>query len=418
MIEIIIFWFKEARMKKFIWILLLFLTMQNICSAQEGISFIYINGSNNNDTRMKNWYENGVRSLHPTLKKEFEKSSFATQYFLKNGKYTIDKEPKIFFWGDRSHQDISFLDNNIAILKGISPWAAYQVRWLTAHFLHDAIWVQKYHNMKPILDNLHELVKSEVKSGNKVVLFGYSAGTFITYEYLSTRLTYINVLDFFNKTKISQDEKDFVKQHPMKDTCMEALGNSSLALLTASGHIVPNNNPELFKKNYMHLDENTENVCAPEGSVKGIVNFASPLVLFYSDLTDPNFELTYYNQLLYKYIIEKDLFWLTVNFREDPLGFPTTRNLTIEELEKSAQIQIEPHAGFIYDWSRTPSGRTFMGAHTAYWSARKTFAKAVVSAYDNGYRHQYDKEFQKRALKYYAKKFPIPTVPLLPVIIP
>lgn len=399
-------------MKRFFLIIVAVFLACNSCFAAEGISFIYINGSNNNDTKMKNWYENGVKNLHPVLKQQFEKSTLANQYFLKNGEYYIEKEPRIFFWGDESHDDLSFLDNNIAILKGISPWAAYQARSLIAHYLHDAIWVQKSYNMSSVLENLHKMIKKEIESGHKVVLFGYSAGSFVTYEYLSTRLPYISVLDFFNKTNLPQEAKDFVAQHPMKDTCMVAFGSSKLAVMSSTGHVVTNANMEEFKRNYLNLNNYTDTVCAPTEGVKGIVNFASPLVLFYSDISDPNFELTYYNTLLYKYIIEKDLFWLTVNYREDPLGFPTTRNLTIEELENYAQIQIEPHSGFIYDWSVTPSGRTFIGAHTAYWSTKNRFSKAIVTAYDNGYRHQYDKEFQKRALKSYVKKFPVPKIPI------
>lgn len=41
--------------------------------AVNDVSFIYINGSNNNDEKMKNWYEEGVRKLHPVLRKKFEK---------------------------------------------------------------------------------------------------------------------------------------------------------------------------------------------------------------------------------------------------------------------------------------------------------------------------------------------------------
>lgn len=73
------------------------------------------------------------------------------------------------------------------------------------------------------------------------------------------------------------------------------------------------------------MDIATEKVCSPKGAVRGVVNFASPLVLFYSDLADSDYELTYYNKLMLKYIMENGLFMLTVNFREDPLGFPTSK---------------------------------------------------------------------------------------------
>lgn len=369
--------------------------------AADGVSFIYINGSNNNDQKMKKWYEEGVLKLHPELRNQFYQSKLANQYFLKNGQYTIEEKPVIFFWGDDSREDLDFVDSNLALVKGVSPWVAYKVRWLVAHYLHDAIWVQKYHNMQTVLASLHKTVQQQAAEGHKVVLYGYSAGSFVTYEYLLSRLPYLKVVDFFDKINISQEEKDFVAKHPMKDTCMAALSDSKLATISVTGHIIPNINKEMFKKNYMLLNASTDRVCAPPDTVRGVVNFASPLVLFYSDIADPNFELTYYNKLMYKYVIEKDLFFLTVNYREDPMGFPTTRNLTIEELESKANIDIEPHQGFIYDWSNVSSKRTFMGAHTSYWATRKTFSKAIVTAYECGYRHQYDKEFQKKALKKY-----------------
>lgn len=394
-------------MRKFFLTLFLFLILQANCLAQTGVTFLYINGSNNNDDKMKNWYENGVRKLHPYLKKEFETEPLSQKYFLKDGKYSINQDPSIFFWGDKSHYDLSFVEKNLAISKSFSTWSAYQIRYALTKFLHDAIWVQKYHNMAPILDDLHKMVRAEAKKGNKVVLYGYSAGSFITYEYLQTRLPYITVADFFNKVGVSDDEKAFIVKHPMKNTCMAALGDSKLAVLTATGHIVPNVNPDLFKKYYMSLNESTDSVCVPDNAVKGIVNFASPLVLFYSDLSDPNFEITYYNRLLFKYIIENDMFWITVNYRADPLGFPGGKNLTIEEMEQAAGVDIEPHAGFIYDQSDTWGRNSALATHTSYWATRQIFSRAVVRAYVNGYRYQYDDNFKKKKIMKFENKLKI-----------
>lgn len=394
-------------MKKFFLTLFLFLILQSNCFAQTGVTFLYINGSNNNDEKMKNWYETGVRKFHPYLKKEFETEPLSQKYFLKDGKYFINNDPSIFFWGDKSHYDLSFVEKNLAISKSFSTWSAYQIRYALTKFLHDAIWVQKYHNMSPILDDLHKMVKTEAKKGNKVVLYGYSAGSFITYEYLQTRLPYINVVDFFNKVGISDEEKSFVYKNPMKNTCMAALGDSKLAVISAAGHIVPNVNPELFKKYYMNLNESTDSVCVPDHAVRGIVNFASPLVLFYSDLSDPSFEITYYNRLLFKYIIENDMFWITVNYRADPLGFPGGKNLTIEEMEKAANVDIEPHAGFIYDQSDTWGRNSALATHTSYWSTRQIFSRAVVRAYINGYRYQYDDNFKKKKISKFENNLKI-----------
>lgn len=402
-------------MKKIILILFMLMVSQLSCFAKDGLTFVYFNGSNDNDTKAKNWFENGAKKLHKELKYSFEKNPVTKTSLLKGGKYHIEKDPVIFYWGDRSRQELSFLDENIAILKGISPWVAYKVRKYMAHCLHDAIWVEKYHNMIPILDNLHEIVMTQSKQGNQVVLYGYSAGSFITYQYLLERLPYIKISDFLNKIDASQEVKDFVLQNPTKPTCIDAIVESDIALVSIGGHVIPTPDKEAFKRKYVNLDAYTDKYCAPEGSVRGVVNFASPLVLFYSEISDPSFELTYYNRLMFKYIIEHDLFWLTVNYRDDPLGFPVTKNLTVEEIEKFANANINPKLGFMYDWSNAGSERTFIGAHTSYWSTQKNLSNAITKAYEYGYRHQYDKEFKggymerlrKNAEKLYVK---IPTV--------
>lgn len=394
-------------MKKIFIAVFLFFIFQSKCYAQTGITFLYINGSNNNDQKMKNWYETGVKKLHPYMKKAFDENIYAQKYFLKNGELFINPEPTIFYWGDKSHNDLSFVEKNLAISKGFSSWSAYQIRAALTKFLHDAIWIQKYHNMAPVLDDLHKMVKAEAKKGNKVVLFGYSAGSFITYEYLQTRLPYINVADFINRIDIPDEEKVFAQKHPMKNTCIAAIGKSQLASFSESGHIIPNFSIELFKKGYLSLNEATDDVCVANNSVKGIVNFASPLVLFYSDLSDPAFEITYYNRLLFKYIIENGMFWITVNYRADPLGFPGGKNLTIEEMENNANIDIEPHAGFIYDQSDTWGRNSALATHTSYWATRLIFSNAVVRAYVNGYRYQYDDNFKPKTVKKIQKNLQI-----------
>ena len=61
-------------MKKILLILVLLLNVNSVFSA-DSLSFVYINGSNNNDTKMKNWYINGVKKLHPVLRKKLLKNS-------------------------------------------------------------------------------------------------------------------------------------------------------------------------------------------------------------------------------------------------------------------------------------------------------------------------------------------------------
>ena len=392
-------------MKKLFGIIFSLLVLQNVCFAQSNVSFVYINGSNNNHAKMRNWYVNGVEKLHPVMKKKFEKNKEIKKVFLNKTQYNINEKPVIFFWGDKSKRDLEFVQEQLDITKAFSPTIAYKVRSMLTAYLHDAIWVQKSHNMLPILDDLNETVKQEAAKGNKVVLYGYSAGTFITYEYMFNKLPYINPENLFNTINVSEEVRSFVKTHPIENTCISALSKANIGMVSDSGHLVLKNfDDNSIEQNYLNLQEATKTACAPKDTFKGVVNFASPLVLFYSDLADSDYELTYYNRLMLKYIIENGLFFITVNYREDPLGFPSSKNLTIAEVEKLADIKIENPTGFVYDNSSVWSKRSVLFAHTSYWSAKRTFANAVVKAFSNGYRLQYDEKFQQKVLNNNKKK--------------
>ena len=86
-----------------------------------------------------------------------------------------------------------FMREKANSLRSISPFIAYWVRNTIADIMHDAIWVQKNHNMIPIIQELDTQIKSDLKQGKKVVLLGYSAGTFITMEYLFNKAPYIDI---------------------------------------------------------------------------------------------------------------------------------------------------------------------------------------------------------------------------------
>ena len=385
-------------MKKILLLFLTVLTLQTTVFAQTGISFIYINGSNSNDDKSYNWFVNGIEKLHPILKKQFEKNDRINELFLKNGEYQINNNPVIFFWGDKSQNNLLFVKKQLDISKALSPTMAYSVRELLASCLHDAIWVQKTHNMNKVLEELNTLVKSEYEKGNNIVLYGYSAGSFVTYEYLFNRMPYLNLDNLFENLNVNDNIKNYVKQHPKRNTCIAALQSGHIGVVSEDGKLLFDPEENLFKKSYDELDTVTEQVCMPENSIKGIVNFASPLVLFYSDLADPDYELTYYNKLMLEYILEKGLFWLTVNYREDPLGFPTSQNLTNDEMSQIANIELTDPKGFVFDNSSIWSKRSFIFAHTSYWSTSKTLAKAIVKTYLYGYDFQYDPEFQQKVL--------------------
>lgn len=392
-------------MKKILLTLALLLSF-NAVYAEDNLSFIYINGSNNNDQKMKNWYENGVKKLHPVLRKKFLNSKTINKSLENSGGLHIKEEPVIFFWGYNSKDQLQFVKNQLEISKMVSSTGAYIVRNLITQFMHDAVWVQKSHNMQPILDELNETVKKETADNNSVVLYGYSAGTFVTYEYLFNKLRYINLEHLFKELKTDEEFLNFVKENPQNNTCLSALSidNAGIGMLSSAGHLKLNPNTEQLKKNYLKLNSITEEVCAPKDKVFGVVNFASPIPLFYSDMSDEKYELSYYNKFMLKYILENGMFLLTVNFKEDPLGFPSSRNFTIQELENRVNLKVENPTGIFYDDSGVWSKHLFPFAHTSYWTARSTFSNAVVDSLINGYKFQYDKEYQEKVLKRNRKK--------------
>ena len=387
-------------MKKILLCLVLLFSV-NFSYADENLTFLYINGSNNNDEKMKNWYINGVNKLHPVIKKKFEKSS-AIKKWTKDNKLVINSQPKIFFWGYDSKTDLDYVKERINVSKAYSSVIAYEVRSLLTQFMHDAIWVQKDHNMLPILDELNEQIKDLANENQNVILYGYSAGTFVTYQYSMYKLPYINLENLFTVLKKDDEFLNFVRENPRNDTCLSALmhDKGNIGVLANNAHLVLNQNEEQLKQNYLKLDEATDLYCSPKGRVRGIVNFASPIPLFYSDSEDKNFEMTFYTKYMVKYLMEKGVYFLTVNFREDPLAFPTNNNVTIPQLEKLMNMQIEEPSGVIYDNSHVWSKRSSFVAHTSYWSARGCFANSIVKTFINGTKFLYNDEYQEKVIKH------------------
>jgi len=393
-------------MKKVLFLILAIFVLQPLTFAQDtNLTFIYINGSNNNDKKMKDWYIKGVNKLHPVMKKKFEKNSRIKKWSQDN-KLVIEETPAIFFWGYDSKTDLDFVKDRLNISKAFSSTLAYEVRSLLTQFMHDAIWVQKPHNMLPILDSLNDKVKQEAASGQNVILYGYSAGTFVTYQYMLYKLPYIKVDKLFEALAPDDEIMQFVKANPAKDTCLSALSydKGNIGVFTTTGHLVLNSNNKKLKENYLKLDDATDKYCAPKGYVRGVVNFASPIPLFYSDLADKNYELNFYNRYMLKYIMENGIYFLTVNFREDPLGFPSSRNMTISQMEERMDMKFDNPTGVIYDNSAVWSKRSALFAHTSYWSARGTFSNSVVKSFVNGTKFLYDEKYQNKVLKHKNKK--------------
>ena len=359
------------------------------------VTFIYINGSNNlaynNRLKFKTAFVEDVKKLHPQIKKRFEEDETIKEVFLQNGRYSINPEPIAFYWGDRSLKVVETLDRDLKSASKYSPKIAHQARSIFAHCLHDAVWVQKPQNMAGVLDDLHKVVNTEVAKGNKVVLLGYSAGSFVTYQYYMNKSNAIIPMDIA-KGKYNAEIEDFIAQTPVQPTCFDALVDADLVRYNLdTGKYMPNKDIDVLKKNYSNLDSFTEKACFRGGTVKGVVGFASPARLFYSDLLDDNRSINYISHLMAKSIIENDVFYLTVNYSNDPFGFSNSENFTYQKLQQNipGMMNKRINKGFIYNKSNNYVPRTFVTAHLAYWDTPKRFSKAIVKAFREGYPHFY-----------------------------
>lgn len=359
-------------------------------TENESVKFIYINGANNDTPTMKQWFYDGIGKLHVQMKKQFDNSEFVYEKFLQNGHREISDDPEIFFWGDEAAKNLQTVDDKLELTDMFSPKLAQTIRTVFGHCLHDAIWVQKPHNMQKIVRELHQQVLNCYRNGEKVVLFGYSAGSFITYRYLFYKLPYMSSETIKKKIKLNNQQLDYVSKNKINPTCIDAITQVNLAYYTSDERLIPNANFEEFKKAYDSLNSITNTVCVPDNNVLGIVNYASPLVLFYSDFNDPTIEITEYNKDLFLKIKNDNIFWLTVNFSNDPLGYPLSRNLTDEEIEKLHNLSFAKDGrGFFHDKSDTRCPSICLSAHTSYWKYAKRFAKAVAKAYEEGFLNFY-----------------------------
>lgn len=363
-----------------------------------GVTFIYINGSNNlsfkNRDKFRVDFIESVQKLHPQIKKRFEKDDLIREHFLRNGEYVINPEPITFYWGDRSLKVIETIDKDLASAAKYSPKIAHQARSIFAHCLHDAVWVQKQKNMMAVLDDLHKVVRAEQEKGNKVVLLGYSAGSFVTYQYYMTKGDTIIPKEFtFND--YGSEIREFIANTPIKPTCFDALVEADLIKYNLeTGKYSPNKNMEVFKNNYANLDSYTEKACFTGGTVKGVVGFASPMRLFYSDFVDSTTSISNLSKLMARSIIENDVFYLTVNYSNDPFGFSNSENFTLKNLQENNYIPATKRItkGFIYNKSNNYVPRTFVTAHLAYWDTPKRFSKAIVKAFNEGFPNFYGLE--------------------------
>ena len=359
------------------------------------VEFIYLHGSNCNTQKDFDAFKKQIGNLHKYVIKNFNKNDVIKETLLEESKLYIDDSPEVFIWGDRSKFEIDMLSDLLDVSKLFSPKLAQLARSIFAHCLHDAIWVQNYYNMMPILEDLHKEVLKQQNEGDKVVLLGYSAGTFITLRYI---LAYSPVIDpntFLKNYSVNLTEKDKQKMDKIETgkTCLNAMMNmDSLYLKENSKDVKIGIDKKIFFDEYSKLNESTKLACYDDKAFKGIINFGSPLFLFSSSLTNPQTELGQYSKLVIANYISRGHFWLSLNFREDPLGFSDDHKYYAEVIEDYLNEKLKDDDGFIYDNSTMRANRLFATAHYAYLTRYKLFAKNMAKSFSQAYKTFYKLE--------------------------
>lgn len=386
-------------MRIFLLLLTIIVFFPTTVFAKDQIKLIYIHGTNDNNYKKKLEFRENVNKLHPYLVKEFNKSEKVKKYLLQNGKYTISPSPLPFYWGDQSKNDLNLLADWLDITKFFSPKLAQSVRSMLAHTLHDAIWIQKYNNMKPVVDKLHKLTSIVVKKEDKYIILGHSAGSFITIEYILYKLPMIDTKLFLQKEKLSEEKLNEIEKIGYRTTCIDALIDSGIAIFKKDNTLMLEK--ENIVNNYANLAEIEKTSCTPLNNVAGIITFGSPIALFYSGFSDSSDLMI---KSLQRCLAKNNMFFLNINFAEDPLGFPImvednytniikydnsseeiyVSNNQTDLLEQNKTNEFQTKYGFVYDKSNIRSNKFVASAHTAYWTKRKLFSKSVVKAYEEG----------------------------------
>lgn len=383
--------------------MMIFCSSLNICVAKEKtlpvqpdakpINIIYIHGAY--ETREA--FNDSVRNVHDDMVTKIQNDPLMYKKLLDNGKKKIGDKEIIFFWADKTEENLKILDKALEYVKNVGSKIAQFGRATLSHTLHDAIWISKSSNSAPLLNNLNDLIKEENDKGNEVILYGYSAGSLLASQYLTQKMPVININDIRDIDENSYVGRYFakvIKTHKFKPTCLDALKESKILFYTDNDEFVTNPNIAYLKQEFPNLDKYTEQYCAPEGAVKGFVVFGTPLTTFDSSASKEGSSSNILLQLASKYIVEHDIFFMVLNYENDFIGMPLSVKPRMEDLLKSEMTKdTQPNGGFIYDGSGVKCRTSIISSHMAYWSNGKRFANNIVKTYNDGYKYFYSSDF-------------------------
>ena len=153
------------------------------------------------------------------------------------------------------------------------------------------------------------------------------------------------------------------------------------------------------------LEVHTVEHCLPEGKLKGVITFGSPISVFFSSIYKRESLDSSLTKKVVEYFRIHDLFWLHINHRCDPLGASLIeignlfkgidgKGFVVNNDLKSTPGQLgtlfRPTID-IHDWSWNlkksflKSARKVYDTHGWYWNKPKDFSKLIQQTYESGY---------------------------------
>lgn len=360
-----------------------------ICPNARPVDIIYIHGA----YETRDAFNKSVRNVHDDMVEQIQNDPLMHKKLLENGKKRIGTEPVIFFWADKTEENLKTLDKALEYVKNVGSKIARFGRKTLSHLLHDAIWISKPVNSTPLLNDLNNVVKQEYSRGNQVILYGYSAGSLLAAAYLTQKMPVININEIKRSDDNSYIGKYFaktIKNHKFKPTCLDALKESKILFYTDNDEFVTNPDINYLKKEFPNLDKYTDMYCSPKDALKGFVVFGAPLTIFDSSASKQGSSSNQLFQLAIKYLVENDIFFLVVNYENDFIGMPLAGKPTFKDLQAIQTLgNVKPNGGFLYDASGVKCWTNVFSSHMAYWSNGKRFAKSIVKSYNDGYKYFY-----------------------------
>ncbi len=331
------------------------------------VNFLYTHGSNEEGA---DFFNNVSKKLHKNIEKELNKSEVFRKNVLGNKK--INSTPLTYYWGEKTLVSFEKINKGVDVSNVYAPILSQFIKKQLAHTMHDTVWISFYPNLLNILEEINNIAIDNYKNKDSLILLGYSSGALITYNYLLFKIPYINTQNFFADSNISN-----------KNTCLTALIKSDSINLNINWDLKKANN---YKDKLKNIDSYTKMYCNPN-NINGVINFGVP-ILFFQDEFYKGSAYKIMNDLLIKYIVENNMFFLTVNYKDDPFGVKALKKL---EYSTFRTQNVKNGSGFIYEYNNFKSYKTFLKAHNAYWTSRKQFAKNVKKAYEEGFIYFYNK---------------------------